>query len=225
MNRYRTAITQVEPHKAKVWLIAMACAFTLALAWSIIPASADTSPVTTPVAVASPEATAVATALATLAPSTVTTLAPATVVPAVTAVPATAVTAPKMRTNAIVRTRGTAEAPCVTDSQVSLVGGDWSGGAQSPDCPASLGLTLTNESVTTATSTFRVGDIVKVEIVARANTATGTYGYATYLDFNTADYQLVTSDGHTPVQDGATAGVVTVEATIDGKSVTTRTNA
>ena len=227
MDRSRIAISRFEPRTAMAWIIAMACAFTLALAWGIIPASADTAPVTTPVAVASPEATAVASATPVTIATPTTTVASVPTI-AVTAVATPTVSAPTVRTNAIVSARGgTGEAPCVQASPVSWWGViDWSGGdSNSANCPASLGLKLTNESVNAATTTFRVGDVVKVEIVARASAATGTYGYATYLDFNTADYQLVTADGRTPITSGATSGVVTVPGTIDGKAVTTKTNA
>ncbi|NDF09968.1 MAG: hypothetical protein EB058_14920, partial [Proteobacteria bacterium] len=194
----------------------------ISLISGIIPASADTAPVTTPVAVASPEATAVASATPV-----------ATAVASATAVPATTAPVSSVRTNAIVRTRtiagGGSQAPCVQASPVEWSqGNNWSsGGASSTDCPASLGLKVTNQSVAGATGTtpYRVGDVIKVDVVARANVATGTYGYATYLDFDTTDYQLVAADGRTPITSGATSGVVSVPDTIDGKPVTTRTNA
>ncbi|MFZ4386143.1 MAG: hypothetical protein ACOYOM_14520, partial [Chloroflexota bacterium] len=204
----------------RAWVLgtALAGAIAIALTSGVNPTRADNTPVSTPVAVASPEATVVAPVIPTPA---------ATASAVATPVATLAVTTPRIRTNSVVRGRGTGPSPCIQASAVAWQDGQgWSGGdPNSTDCPASLGLKLTNESVTTATSTFRVGDIVRVEIAARANAATGTYGYAAYLDFDTADYQLVASDGRTPITNGATSGVVTVPGTIDGKSVTTRTNA
>ncbi|NBP78876.1 MAG: hypothetical protein EBU62_15465, partial [Proteobacteria bacterium] len=142
----------------------------------------------------------------------------ATAVASATAVPATTAPVSSVRTNAIVRTRtiagGGSQAPCVQASPVEWSqGNNWSSrDASSTDCPASLGLKVTNQSVAGATGTtpYRVGDVIKVDVVARANVATGTYGYATYLDFDTTDYQLVAADGRTPITSGATSGVVSV---------------
>ena len=54
-----------------------------------------------------------------------------------------------------------------------------------------------------ATSTFRVGDTVAVGVVIKSAIATRSFGLATYLDFDTADYQLLSARRNpAPAEDG-----------------------
>ncbi|MBU6290135.1 MAG: hypothetical protein KGS10_18405, partial [Chloroflexi bacterium] len=180
----------------------------LVIGW--VPAAADVAaPVATPVATS--EATTVAT--------------PSATVNAIVATPVAvrAASVAGVRSNAIVRGRGTGPSPCVPASPVEWQGSDagwWSGSAPTPDCPAGIRLGISNQ--TAQNEVLRVGDVVRVNVAAFASAPTGTYGISAYIDFDTADYQLVAPDMTTVVPVGA--GGVAVPPTIGGQAVTTKVN-
>ena len=120
--------------------------------------------------VAAPVATSEATTVAT----------PSATVNAILATPVNLAVA--TATAAPIRKRGTQASPCVGSTD---------------ECPVQMGLRFANLT-DAATSTFRVGDTVAVSVVIKSAIATKSFGLATYLDFDTADYQLL-SQGPNPV--------------------------
>ena len=109
----------------RAWVLgtALAGAIAIALTSGVNPTRADNTPVSTPVAVASPEATVVAPVIPTPA---------ATASAVATPVATLAVTTPRIRTNSVVRGRGTGPSPCIQASAVAWQDGQgWSGGHRS----------------------------------------------------------------------------------------------
>ncbi|MBU6289849.1 MAG: hypothetical protein KGS10_16965, partial [Chloroflexi bacterium] len=182
----RTSTTVGRRQSIPAWMTAAAVMAVLALAlvWRAVPASADTAPAATPTV--APTATTVAT----VAPTTAATVAPTAV-----ASPAATIAARTVNTAGGVSTRGRVPSSCAP------------AGASDPGCY--MELALVPEATPTGDTGWRVGDVIKVDLVVKnVGTATdgtqpGTFnGIETYIDLDLdklelvqyADFSTVTTD-------------------------------
>ena len=205
----RTSTTAGARRRVPAWTTAAAVVAVLALAlvWRVVPASADTVPVTTPTVAPTTVATIAPTTAATIAPTTVATVAPttvATVAPTTvaTVAPTTVATAAPTtvatvaaKTSGSVGTRAYPPSPgdqCATPVVLSETDAWPTSSSTVGKCVAEL--ILATPTVPSGDEGWRVGDVVELtlSVVNHGANSVDVSGVDAFIDFTLSDLELVT---------------------------------